>query len=334
MLWRDEENGDGPLTGRDLFSPFAAADGVVVVRSCSGTGVDEPCRYAGIGPTGEQVWQADGVVGAYVTLPDPTGTGAVEPSLPLPEVVVIRTGGDAAQVRAAATGEVVAELEAGPFVAVSGDVVVHEPPRASDGDERPQRYELRGLSGDGTVDWRTETACVHPTRLIGDWLSFSATREDEEDDEEVREAFAIDITTGAMREAGPLRRLSGGPDADAGEPGPGLVVRRDQQRLTGVDLATGEETWERTTPGDAIPGVDVGEGAVGVFTRPDRGHNPFAASEDRENRDMLLVLDSGTGRVTGSRVTDDTVWTSAPVGRGQLLVVVNGEMSLIGARST
>lgn len=343
VVWRyDEVEGDGvdEEGGLNLRRPLASADGVLVVPRCDPApeGGNPPCTYVGLGadgPGATPAWAVDGFDGVTPALERQEGEAAYDDPARLPEAVVVDSAADdggAALVVAAADGATVREIDVQPegTVAVSGGTVLWEGAQA----EADGRCRSHGASLDGEVDWAADTPCLEGSAVVLGDRVYGVVDESEGGagggDRPVDESFVVDLASGGWRMVGGLALFNNDSDDEVGVPGAEVVVQRDQQRLTGIDPATGDELWQLDAPGDGIPGVSAAHGAAVVLASPDRGHNPFFADDDRTAGMAVLVVDTVTGDVTGRQTRPSTVWNSVPVGPGQAVVVERDEVVLIG----
>ncbi|KRC65529.1 hypothetical protein ASE12_12660 [Aeromicrobium sp. Root236] len=330
-LWRSEmQKRHVYLMGLDLENVLASSHGVLAAPRCTTKAEVTSCTYVGIGPDGKQRWESKGFESRALFERQEADSSDGDPRR-LPEAAVIDTEpgfGGTAQVVAADDGDVTATIDYSASVPViTRKIVVSQ--TASAGSSKMCRSH--GVSIDGKVDWTAETPCLSISAVVLGTRVYGDVDDDRpESDDRIIQSYMIDAETGHWKIVGGLEQFNSDKDARVGVPGADVVVQRNHQQLTGRDPDTGKKLWELHSPGDGIPGVSTAHGAAVVLSDAGRGHNPFFAGDERLNGRTILVVDSKTGHVTGSRSMPD-VWNIVPAGPGRAVLIDRDELSLIGS---
>lgn len=349
VLWStttpEDSGADLTADGQAFRFPIASSGGHLVVAPCDDDAETKSCRYVGIGPDGTEEWSRDGMSRGELRATRTVYRGRDSSSLDpreIPEVAVVQASGTPtpgvltpAALVDPVDGSTTASIEVGASIAVLGDTVVYETGPAAE----PGLCRTRGLSTDGDVSWERDAPCLTSDAIApGEWIYGTLEGVPGSDvattGGELHDSFAMDPSTGTWRRVGPLVNFNDRGSLETGEPGADIVVQRHGHRLSAIDPGSGEEGWTLDVPNTAsVPSVDVGQGAAAVYYAPEAILNPFTSGKARKHGTRALVVDTRTGRVTGS-YSSPTWIDAAPVAPGQMLIVREDDIALIGSRST
>lgn len=301
---------------------IAAAEGTVVIEACERGDTEAepstpPCRYLGIAPDGSTAFEHTAADGTDILLEDArTALGFLEG--PLPSVYLTTGPGGVREVRTAADGSVLEQLDPQPesqkTPAIAGDTVLV-----------PQQDGAScSIAGhrDGREVWQAEVSCwggdasaslLRHTILLGDriWVYYDNDRG----------ADTVDLRTGPTWDAGLVQDINSlwALPTDAGIPGSTVIAHLDGTRLSVADAVDGQFRWQTTLVGEAHR-LWLMDAEIGVWTE--------APSQllfgSRQSTDRLTVYDLETGEVRDELLVEaENIEEIIPLS-AELLVVRSG----------